>query len=94
MYSVGFILEKVKQNKIICVPLFVILSLFYFNPVLYAQTKSTINGTVKLKDETYLQSATVLLLKANDSTLIKTAITDKEGNFFIAGKLSGIFFLE
>lgn len=93
MYSVGFILEKVKQNKIICVPLFVILSLFYFNPALYAQTKSTINGTVKLKDETYLQSATVLLLKANDSTLIKTAITDKEGNFFIAGKLSGIFFL-
>jgi iron complex outermembrane recepter protein len=47
----------------------------------FAQNNTTISGTVVDKNNKAVQSVTVSLLKATDSSLVKTAITDNEGKF-------------
>jgi iron complex outermembrane recepter protein len=47
----------------------------------FAQNNTTISGTVVDKNNKAIQSVTVSLLKAIDSSLVKTAITDNEGKF-------------
>ena len=46
-----------------------------------AQQNATITGTVKAQDNKPVDAATVSLLKAKDSSIIKIAVTDKSGLF-------------
>jgi iron complex outermembrane recepter protein len=57
----------------------------------YAQNKTTIVGTVTDNTKKPISTATVSLLKAKDSSLVKTAITEKDGKFEIATNLQGKF---
>lgn len=54
-----------------------------------AQSSSSINGSVKDSQDKPLQSVTVSLLNANDSSLIKTDITDANGRFEINSSKQG-----
>src|SRR5215203_3222437 len=46
-----------------------------------AQTTGNIRGTVKDEEGKSMQSATVSLLRALDSSLVKAALSDKNGNY-------------
>jgi len=61
--------------------LFATMSLIANTMQVSAQIKSTIHGTVNDTKNQPLQSVTVSLLKAKDSSLVKTDITNKEGIF-------------
>jgi len=56
-----------------------------------SQTKSVISGSVKDAQNKEIQSVTVSLLKASDSSLIKAALTDVAGNFEITTAKFGQF---
>lgn len=58
-----------------------------------AQNKSTVDGNVKDNNGKALESVTVSLLKAKDSTLIKTDITDGNGQFELSASAGGKFLL-
>ena len=58
-----------------------------------AQTTSTISGTVKDETGKQVPAATVSLLRGKDSSLIKVAITDKEGNYDIVNIKEGMYWL-
>ena len=60
---------------------------------LLAQSTATISGMVNNSNNKALQSVTISLLKANDSTLVKTAITDAKGNYEIVTNKEGNFLL-
>jgi iron complex outermembrane receptor protein len=72
-----------------------ILSLFSLIATLQlsAQTFTAIRGSVKDNNNVPLQSVTVSLLKAADSSLVKADITDKKGAFEILCPCSGKFLL-
>ena len=59
----------------------------------FAQSSSSIKGNVKDASGRSLQSVTVSLLQASDSALIKTDVTDKDGNFEISTSKEGSFLL-
>lgn len=58
-----------------------------------AQNKSTVDGNVKDNNGKALESVTVSLLKAKDSTLVKTDITDANGQFELSASAGGKFLL-
>lgn len=58
-----------------------------------AQTSNAITGLVKDEHNKPLEAVTVSLLKANDSSLIKAAITDTSGLFEIEKETGGQFLL-
>ena len=58
-----------------------------------AQQGSKVSGTVTAGNSKPLQSVTVSLLKTADSTLVKAAVTGKDGAFEIATKKDGKFIL-
>lgn len=59
-----------------------LLTAMLLTMLLYAQNKSgKITGTVTGAGNKPVEAATVQLLKANGNTLVKTAITDKAGNY-------------
>lgn len=75
--------------------LFGILTFIFLNGFLIqaqSQTNYTIKGTVK-NDNKSLESATVSLLEAKDSSIIKVEVTDKNGNFEINTLKKGRFLL-
>ena len=59
----------------------------------FAQSPSAVSGTVKDNTAKPLQSVTVSLLNAADSTLVKTDVTDKKGDFEINTSKEGNFLL-
>jgi iron complex outermembrane receptor protein len=59
----------------------------------FAQSKATVSGDVKDHNGKALQSVTVSLLEAKDSSLVKADVTDGEGKFQIALYKSGKFLL-
>ncbi len=61
---------------------FSLLTALLLTMLLYAQTKpGKISGTVVNTEKKPVESVTVQLLKAADKALVKTAITDKAGNY-------------
>lgn len=74
-----------KQFILIAIPIF--LSLFSF-----AQTSVKVIGTVTDKDNIPVKLVTVSLLKASDSSMVKTELSDNKGAFEIAAQ-TGNFLL-
>lgn len=66
---------------------------FFFAGSPMVQAQSTIKGTVKDASGKPLQSVTVSLLNAKDSALVKTDVTDRDGNFEINTSKEGSFLL-
>ena len=60
---------------------------------IFAQSKSTITGTVKDNSGKPLSGITVTLLKQKDSSLVKTSITEQKGLFEITNAPTGKFIL-
>ena len=56
--------------------------------------KNRISGTVTADKKNKLEAATVLLLNAKDSALIRTVVSDKEGSFGIANVKDGSYLLK
>jgi len=59
----------------------------------FAQAPSSVTGTVKDNAGKLLQSVTVSLLNASDSSLVKTDVTDSKGSFEINTSREGSFLL-
>ncbi len=57
----------------------------------FSQTKQTVTGTVKDANNKPLTAVTITLLKAKDSSLVKAAVSDKEGDFEITTAQTGSF---
>lgn len=69
---------------------------FAFVHVAYAQTLPNENQAFgKIVDEKQipLEFATVILLKASDSSLVKTAFTEKDGKFLFSSIPDGKYYL-
>ena len=58
-----------------------------------AQSSGKINGVVRSSGDKTLSAATVELLKAKDSSLVKVAITDNEGRFELENIKEGNFLI-
>ena len=70
------------------------LSFFVFCISLSAQNKTgKISGSVKDADGKSLQSISVSLLRAGDSSLVKTALTNKEGKYDFENIANGNYFI-
>jgi iron complex outermembrane recepter protein len=62
--------------------LFTLLAGLLFSILSYSQTSSgKISGSITDESQKPIQSATVSLLRAKDSSLVKVAVTDKEGKY-------------
>ncbi|MEY2901855.1 MAG: hypothetical protein RLY89_961 [Bacteroidota bacterium] len=59
----------------------------------FAQTKTTVSGTVQDKSSKAFSGVTVALLKQNDSSLVKTAITENDGRYELSSSVSGNYIL-
>lgn len=72
--------------------LLVILS--FCSSLVYSQETGSISGLVTDEDNKSFPAATVSLLKANDSSLVKTAVSNKEGSFVFDNIPYGDYFLQ
>lgn len=68
----------------------VLLTLSIFS---YAQTKSALSGRVADASKVGIASASVTVLRAKDSSVVKLTVTDKEGRFEFASLPDGRFFV-
>jgi len=59
----------------------------------FAQTKTTVSGTVQDKYSKAFSGVTVALLKQKDSSLVKTAITENDGRYELSSSVSGNYIL-
>lgn len=59
----------------------------------FAQTKGKVSGTVQDGSSKVLESATITLLKAKDSSVAKVAAADKAGKFEFDGVADGRYFV-
>ncbi len=60
----------------------------------FAQNTGKINGTIKDGgDQKVIDAASISLLKAKDSSLVKISVTDKEGNFVFENVKEGSYLL-
>lgn len=46
-----------------------------------AQTTAKVTGTIKVSNQQIIDAATISLFNSKDSTLVKTTVTDRDGNF-------------
>lgn len=72
------------------------LFLFYFNGVIQAQTKpAAVSGVVKDRStKLTVEFATVQLIKNPDSSIVRSAISDKKGRFIIDNIDAGNYILK
>jgi outer membrane receptor protein involved in Fe transport len=61
--------------------LLAVLSVCFALPALAQNKTGKISGTIQANDSKPLEAATVLLLRANDSAIVRTTITNKQGLF-------------
>ena len=73
--------------------LLIAASLFLFAFQLTAQKSGKITGQVKNEAGNPIKSATVMLHRASDSSMVKTGVTDASGNFEIEGIKAGQYFV-
>jgi len=81
------------MNKTLTLSVLLLAQLFLVGSSSFAQTKTngTVAGTVKDNQEKPLDYATVSLLKAKDSSLVKGALTDSKGQYKLAGLANGSY---
>lgn len=77
------------KSKLLLIFTSVFLSAFSLN----AQNNTKVTGQVKDKDGNAVKGATILLNKAKDSGMVKTAITDSKGNYELEGLKAGTYFV-
>ena len=67
--------------------------LLAFNSVVHAQTGKISGDIIDGGDQKIIDAATISLLKAKDSTLVKLSLTDKDGHFSFENVKSGNFMI-
>ena len=67
-------MNKIYNLIIVCATLF-------FCGNVYAQQEGKISGFIKSQDNKAIEAATVTLVKAKDTSVVKIAVTDKTGLF-------------
>ena len=73
---------------------FILLLCILFSVVVFSQNKiSKISGVITDELQKPLQSASVSLLRAKDSSLVKIAVTNKEGKYEFENINEGKFLL-
>ncbi len=79
------------MNKTLTLSMLLLAQLFLVGSRLSAQTKTngTVSGSVADQQQKPLDYATVSLLKAKDSSLVKGALTDDKGHYQISGISAG-----
>jgi len=82
---------KINQNNMKLIVLLAGLTAFTVSGLAQSQQKSIISGKVQDATNKSIQTVTVSLLKAADSSLVKAALTDATGNYEIAVTKSGKF---
>ncbi len=72
------------------------LIIFQFLPACAQQTEQirSIQGNIVLEDHTPGIGINVLLIKSVDSSLVKAAVTDDQGNFLFSDVMSGNYFIQ
>lgn len=78
------------MRRLICMT---VLGLLMTTTQIFAQSKSTVNGNVQDHNGKALQSVTVSLLNAKDSSLVKADVTDSDGQFELSIVNEGNFLL-
>ncbi|HEU5168666.1 MAG TPA: carboxypeptidase-like regulatory domain-containing protein, partial [Chitinophagaceae bacterium] len=74
--------------------LFTLLTCILFSAIVFSQNKIVkISGAITDESQKPLQSVTVSLLRAKDSTLVKIAVTNKEGKYEFEHISEGKFML-
>jgi iron complex outermembrane recepter protein len=72
--------------------LIILLTAMSVNIVSFAQTSGKITGSIKDGgNQKIIDAATISLLKSKDSSLVKSAVTDKEGNFIFENLREGSY---
>ena len=72
--------------------LFILLTAMSVSIVSFAQTSGKVTGSIKDGgNQKIIDAATISLLKSKDSSLAKSAITDKEGNFIFENVKEGSY---
>src|SRR6187402_372302 len=73
---------------------FTLLTCILFSAAVFSQTKiGRISGIITDESQKPVQSASVSLLRAKDSSLVKIAITNKEGKYEFEKIIEGKFLL-
>src|ERR1700727_2337271 len=70
-----------------------LLVLLLTNCLSLVLAQSKINGSVQNKDGQALEAATVLLHRQKDSTVIRSAVSDKSGRFVLDRVAAGTYYL-
>ena len=74
--------------------LFILLTIMSANILSFAQTSGKITGSIKDGgNQKIIDAATISLLKSKDSSLTKSAVTDKEGNFTFENVKDGSYLI-
>ena len=74
--------------------LFTLLTSLLLSAVIFSQTKiGKISGIITDESQKPVQSASVSLLRAKDSSLVKIAVTNKEGKYEFENIIEGKFLL-
>ena len=74
--------------------LFILLTIMSVNILSFAQTSGKITGSIKDGgNQKIIDAATISLLKSKDSSLTKSAVTDKEGNFIFENVKEGSYLI-
>ncbi|TMI87221.1 MAG: TonB-dependent receptor, partial [Bacteroidetes bacterium] len=68
------------------------LGLFFFC-VFSGRSQSVIKGIIKDENDKVVVSATISLLQASDSAIVKFAISDKEGRYYFSAIKQGEYFI-
>lgn len=72
--------------------LFIMLIAISTSTICFSQKTGTISGSIKDGgNQKVIDAASISLLKSNDSTLVKVAVTDKEGNFSFENVKQGTY---
>ena len=72
---------------------FVLMASLFLSMYSFAQGGNKIYGIINANDEAALQGATIELLKASDSSLIKVALSNKDGKYEFENILDGQYIL-
>jgi iron complex outermembrane recepter protein len=85
-------MKIIKMKTITFKLLYTSILMLCFTPFIFSQTinKNSISGTV-LSNKEAVENAVVLLLKATDSSIVKTTTTTKEGLFVLNNFANGVY---
>ncbi len=68
-----------------------IFAIMFSTAIAFAQNGLKITGNINEADGKPLDGATIYLLKASDSTVVKTALSNADGSYVLAGLKTGSY---